>query len=150
MGQDANFGSSGPTHPLVIRSFITIFHLNPDNTPTPGQDHRQQKGTVNEAESLLILIWVKVPHKKVFICLKKNLLLIIVLQLVKVLQLPQQLTVSSQFTKLFLNDSLISSFFMDHKTFTNGMAGRRPLHLESRSRSLTHLVLIMKYWNTAT
>lgn len=66
------------------------------------------------------------------------------------IQLPQQLTVSSQFTKLFFNDSLISSLFVDQKTFSNGMVGKRPLHLEGRSRSLIHLVLIMNYWNIAT
>lgn len=44
MGQDANFVSSGPTHALVIRSFIMTFRLNPGNSPTIEKDQMTTEG----------------------------------------------------------------------------------------------------------
>lgn len=149
MGQDDNFGFSGPTHALVIRSFITTFHFNSDNTPTPEKDQMTTKGNSERGRILSYLNLGKgTPHKGIYL-LKEKLAASNCFTVVGI-QLPKQLTVSSQFTKLSFNDSLISSLFMDQKTFSNGMAGKRPLHLEDRSRSLIHLVRIMKYWNIAT
>ena len=50
-------------------------------------------------------------------------------------QLPQETTVSNQFTKLFASDALISSPLPEQKPFANGMAGNRSLHLVLKRQS---------------
>lgn len=42
--------------------------------------------------------------------------------------------ISSQFTKLFFNDPLIWSPFMDQKPFSKGMVGKRSFHLAFKRR----------------
>lgn len=73
MGQDANFGSSGPTHALVIRSFITTFHLNSDNTLTPEKDQMTTKWNNEQGRILSYLNLGKgTSHKGIYL-LKETL-----------------------------------------------------------------------------
>lgn len=128
-GQDDDFGSSGPRHALVIRSFILLrlFILILITLQLQKKIKWQQNGTVSEAELFPVWIWVKVSHIKAFNCLKKkNATSFTVVGV----QLPQQMTISNQFTRLFFNDPLISPPLTDQKPFSNGVVGKRSLHLD--------------------